>query len=346
MIKKTVFVIGAGASNEAKLPIGYELKKTISNLLDIYIDVFQQKSGDRLIKRALELHVQKEAGQTGDIASFLNEAWLIRDALPLAISIDNFIDAHKDNERIALCGKLAIVRSILEAEKKSRLYYEKSSQDINVDFKSLDKTWYLSFFQLLTENCQKDDLKERFKSVTLIIFNYDRCVEHFMFNALKNYYRISETETTEIMKCINIYHPYGSVGSLPCFSNIDSMKFGAEPNAQQLLTLAEEIKTFTEGTDPNSSDILEIRRHMGVAQRLVFMGFAFHELNMKLIVPKYEDGNRTRPKCYATTYLISKSDQVVVRSRINGLYGSVIDTKMEDLTCADFLKEFWRSLAF
>lgn len=39
--------------------------------------------------------------------------------MPQSISIDNFIDSHKGDKEIELCGKLAIVRAVLEAEAKS-----------------------------------------------------------------------------------------------------------------------------------------------------------------------------------------------------------------------------------
>ncbi len=45
---KTVFVIGAGASKEANLPTGIELKDKISALLDIRFDWHDQKSGDEV----------------------------------------------------------------------------------------------------------------------------------------------------------------------------------------------------------------------------------------------------------------------------------------------------------
>jgi hypothetical protein len=118
MTKNTVFVIGAGASKEANLPTGYELKSKISKLLDIrFSHGYQQTSGDYVITDALRRLVLNSDGRSGDINPYLHEAWHIRDALPQAISIDNFIDAHRDNDKIALCGKLAIVRSILDAEK-------------------------------------------------------------------------------------------------------------------------------------------------------------------------------------------------------------------------------------
>jgi hypothetical protein len=345
MNERTVYVIGAGASKEANLPTGDELKSKISNLLNIRFNHFEQISGDYLITDALRELVKQPNGQRGDINPHLHEAWHIRDALPLAISIDNFIDAHRDNNKITICGKLAIVISILNAEKNSLLYFERSQETSTIHFSSLESTWYLPFFQMLTENCVKDNLKDRFQSISLIIFNYDRCIEHFMYHALQNYYRVSTDEATELIGCINIYHPYGSVGSLPWLTSNDTIEFGADINKVQLLQLSKKIKTFAEGTDPSSSDILAIKKHMEQANRLVFMGFAFHKLNMQLIAT--EKNRDSQLKCYATTLNISKSDEEVIREQISTLYhNALIDTRMANMKCAEFFSEFWRSLAF
>ena len=349
MIQNTVFVIGAGASKEAGLPIGYELKGKISKLLDMRFDTFghELESGDYVIVQALRSHVRRPDGQMGNINPFLHEAWHIRDALPLAISIDDFLDDHRDNDKIALCGKLAIVRSILDAEGKSLLNFEKPRVDSSPNFGTLEKTWYIPFFQLLTENCRKNVLKERFESITLIIFNYDRCIEHFLYYALQNYYKLSTSESAELIKSINIYHPYGDVGTLPWVNRNRAMEFGAEPRPEQLLGLAQKIKTFAEGTDPESSEISEIRRHMGMANRVVFMGFAFHKLSMQLIEPEHIDNpQKSTIECFATTYRISDSDKEVINEQIKKLYRDEINVNMANLSCGEFFIEFWRSLAF
>jgi hypothetical protein len=347
MTKNTVFIIGAGASKEVNLPTGFELKSKISKLLDIrFPDGYQQTSGDNVITDAMRILARGSDGARGDINPYLHEAWHIRDALPQAISIDNFIDAHRDNDKIALCGKLAIVRSILDAEKRSLLYFEKSRIDSSINFSRLEKTWYIPFIQLLTENCQKNELTKRFESITLIIFNYDRCIEHFIYYALQNYYRISGTEAAEIVKNINIYHPYGNVGTLPWMDQNGAMEFGVEPNANQLLDLSQKIKTFTEGTDPEASKILEIRKRMGVAQRLVFLGFAFHKLNMQLITPELLLSPTKETQCFATTSGISDSDKEVIDEQIKELYRGNIKVNMTNMYCGNIFAEYWRSLSF
>lgn len=347
MIKNTIFIVGAGASQEARLPTGNELKVEISRLLDMRFDtVDKQESGDRDIMNALRIHIKRSDRRDLGINSYIDEALHIRDALPQAISIDNFIDTHRDNEKIALCGKLAIVRSILNAEKKSLLYFKKLRIDSNINFGSLEGTWYIPLFQLITENCNKSELKERFSSITFIIFNYDRCIEHFMYYALQNYYRISEAEAAELIKNIKIYHPYGDVGALPWGNQEGATEFGDELRAEQILELSRNIKTFTESSDPESSEILEIRKQMSIADRIVFLGFAFHKLNTQLIAPENNDIIKYKGiDGFATTFNISDSDKRIIDVQIKQIFPQII-LNMANLSCNEFFKYYRRSLSF
>src|SRR5947209_3367094 len=97
----TVFVLGAGASKEAGLPTGAELKSQIAPRLDFRFDAFQYepKSGDPAIVAALR-EVAKDrqppemrGRQQPDINPYIREGHRIREAMVQAISIDNFIDA-------------------------------------------------------------------------------------------------------------------------------------------------------------------------------------------------------------------------------------------------------------
>ena len=94
---KTVFIIGAGASKEVGLPTGEELKEKIIQLLNIRFKLDRRETGDDIITGALFEKVKEKRVQ-GDINPYLYEAWHIRDALPQAGSIDNFIDTQKGNE--------------------------------------------------------------------------------------------------------------------------------------------------------------------------------------------------------------------------------------------------------
>jgi len=138
---KTVFVVGAGASQEAGLPIGSELKMSIATALDIRVKRggYQLISGHDLILEALRLEAAKNPTHTDLLASLQNAAWRIRDAMPQASSIDTFIDNHSEDKQIELCGKLAIVRTILEAEAKSALFVDQLQGDHRMKFGRLQK---------------------------------------------------------------------------------------------------------------------------------------------------------------------------------------------------------------
>lgn len=346
---KSVFVIGAGASNEIHLPTGNELKKTISGLLDFKFRFEQCISGDQTIVSALREIVNVEDGGTGSIAPYIKEALHIRDALPQAISIDNFIDSQKNNEEMAVCAKLAIVRVILRSEENSKFYIDKLNGVSGIDLEQIMNTWYHPFFQILTENCGKENLKERFQSIAIIIFNYDRCVEHFLFYALKNYYRIDDEEAAEIVNCISIYHPYGKVGGLPWSGEEFTMPFGENPNPQDLITLSKGIKTFTEGINPGDGEILEIQKSIHGTGKLVFLGFAFHKLNMELLRERPAEclAGLYNPKCFGTAFGVSESDKEFISKQLTGLFHYTrTDVSLSSNKCFDFFNEYWRSLSF
>ena len=244
-VRKTVFVIGAGASEEADLPVGAKLKESVAAALDIRFDVIGRlERGDNTIVEALRLAVAAEDPPARDINRHIHAARQIRDAMPLDQSIDNFINTHQGDAKIELCGKLAIVRTILAAEKDSPLYADRTG---TIDYSRLDGKWFNIFFQLLAQQSTVSALKERLSSISFVIFNYDRCVEHYLYQALKTYYLLSANDAVSALKNLEIYHPYGTVGALPWDSPTDAVDFGNTPSATQLLHLADRIKTFTQG---------------------------------------------------------------------------------------------------
>ncbi len=347
--KKTLIVVGAGASKEVNLPTGHELKQRIASILDIqFEDGFRQSSGDYLVRQALEEAMKSEDPNVRDINPHLHAAWRIRDAMPQAISIDNFIDAHQGHGKLELCGKLAIARAILEAERKSSLFIDPDKYKATLNYQSLEGTWFNFFTQLLTENCTISRLEERLSSIALIVFNYDRCIEHFLYHSLQNYYGIDSDQAGVLVKKIQIYHPYGTVGSLPWYGGMHRVEFGAEPNPKQLFELASQIKTFTEGTDPDSSDITEIRNRMVESHIVLFLGFAFHRLNLDLIRPPGNSHSFPDDVTYfGTAKGISKSDCEVLLLDLME-FGKAKREKIairNDLTCSQLFQEYWRSLS-
>ncbi|MBU1701628.1 MAG: hypothetical protein KJ970_19655 [Candidatus Eisenbacteria bacterium] len=344
----TVIVIGAGASKEANLPTGVELKQRIINILNFDFDITRLlKSGDPRVYEALRLMVRQGTPESSSMSQLIEAALRIRDALPVAMSIDSFIENHKGNKAIETCGKLSIVRSILEAERKSLLFVDAGGASRTLDLHGFKNTWFEPFLQLLTERCVAEKLKDRLSNIRLIIFNYDRCVEQFLYHALQIYYGISPGEAGELICGMEIYHPYGKVGELPWYGKKDAIEFGAEPDAKDLVKLANKIKTYTEGTNPESSDILKIREGMKDADFVIFLGYAFHIQNLDLIYPAEGKHINAGNVCYfATAKSISSHDRgVVVKELVKRGGANRENIILVDNTCFELFRKHWRSLS-
>jgi hypothetical protein len=174
---KVLFILGAGASCEAKLPSGSELKITIGEKLNLQFDFGPRnlKDGDAQIFCALEKHCHGD----DELIKYLRAGKQYYGARHQAISIDNYLDAHQNDKYTILCGKLGIAKTILEAERRSLLYFDETKRE-KMNFANLENTWYGAFQKILTENVEKSNISKLFENVSFITFNYDRCLEHFL----------------------------------------------------------------------------------------------------------------------------------------------------------------------
>jgi hypothetical protein len=268
--------------------------------------------------------------------------------MPQAISIDNYIDCHQDDDRIKLCGKLGIVRGILDAERQCALHIDRRMQIQRPDFNALSETWFSALMQLVTQNCQLSGVAERLSRITFVVFNYDRCVEQFLLHGLRNYYDIDDAQAAELLKSLTVFHPYGSVGKLLWQGGVGAPRvdFGGDASGRNLLQLADGIKTFTEGTDPQSSEIKEIRSKIKGANTILFLGFAYHSMNLDLLKSDPHPDPRS-VRYFGTALGMSKSDSELVTEDLVRVASVVPDRIVlrNDLKCAQFFREYWRSLS-
>ena len=127
------------------------------------------------------------------------------------------------------------------------------------------------------------------------------------------------------------------------------IEFGAKPNTQQLIDISRGLKTFTEGTDTSSSEILEIRSNIKNAEKLTFLGFAFSRQNLALLYSESPKKTKTKAKAsvYGTATGISESNlEVIIGELIElGGYDPVSIKLRNDLTCAKLFDEFGRHLS-
>jgi hypothetical protein len=346
----TVFVIGAGASAEYNIAVGDTLKFKIADLLDFYFDGYELSRGDHQIVELLKRHSQASRGSYGLSEEQFKSARLISQAMPHALSIDNFIDAHRGDENVALCAKLAIVKSILLEEGRSRIAGLKEPLE-PFDFSSVANTWITRFFQMLSESVSRADVAGVFDNLSLIIFNYDRCVEAYLPRALAEYYNLQPADASLLMSRLTIIHPYGVAGGLDAQGRL-TVPFGSTD--VNILETAAGIRTFSEGV-ADEATTAAITDALNTAGTLVFLGFSFHPLNMKLLAAPTNNLRRI----FATTHGLSKSAVDNVEQNILQLFDKINprqplmhmderqldELEMADLKAYEFCSQYFRSLS-
>jgi hypothetical protein len=343
----TLFVIGAGASKEAGMPTGKELIDIIAGKLNYRLEsgVLRSGEGDADILDVLQQQTETREG----IMALLEAAWRIRDGIIYSKSIDSFMDVHRHDERIQLCGKLAIVKSILEAERKSMLFVDSDTGKFQ-NTNDLKNTWLFDFAKNLNDGVPKSEISRIFEKVTFVVFNYDRCFEHFMFHALQELYGIDEPAASEVMQGLNVIHPYGTIGELP-WQSAEGIPFGFVANRANMEHMARRIKTYTEQIE-KSEALGSLKTAVFKADTLVFLGFSYHPENMKLLTI---DARGDTERVFGTAKGISAADIAIIQGQLRKMIGGKpLDVGgrgpeseqmfIKDETCAALLQEFSRSL--
>jgi len=284
----------------------------------------------------------------GIVDAYRRAGWAIRDGVRLTHSIDDFLDMHNVNEIILRVGKAAIAQTILTAETNSSLFFNPYSYQET--FNKIEATWYMKFFRMLGRGINLGNAKEIFEPVSFIIFNYDRCIEHFLINALSLVYTMPLEDAASIVSDLNIIHPYGTVGDLPFLSSNNPVPYGPLRGSDKFdyTILAERIKTYTEqigGADETNA----IRNEMRRAECIVFLGFGYHDQNLALLKP--EEQLKSIP-VFGTAHGFSTHNREVVHQKIERMFQQppprvisyspvVID---QHATCANLLDDYAQSL--
>lgn len=340
--RKTLFILGAGASADAaKFPTGIKLAEQISKYLDFRFGDEGLESGDQ------RLFVNMRRTFQRDINDWQAAAWRIRDGIILSNSIDDFLHIRKTDEHMQIVGKAAIARLILEAERNSPLFIDGQRMPRTLDLIPLRETWLVKFMRILSAGIT--EVESIFDSVSFIVFNYDRCLEQFLFHAVQQQYGLDANEAARLLQKLTIIHPYGQVGPLQTnLGQHDALPFGGHGEGfDDYLRLSQSIKTYTEEIfDDQERD--RIRAEVAKAQCLVFLGFGFHPANMTLL----RSGKPYSHKpVFATAYGVSESNTDSISQVLLGMieqvrrgsqqkYGSIIVAPQAK--CSNLLDDFQR----
>lgn len=242
-----------------------------------------------------------------DVNSVITAARQIASGILTADSVDTFIDRFAGQWNIELAGKTIIAHLILEAERQSTFTVNPQSASAQVRFSANDTDWLQLFATMLFSGVRRSDVNSLAANTNIICFNYDRCLERYLTSALIQGYGLESAAANDIVSRMNIVHPYGHLGPLPINpleSAPDICGYGASPTSIDLNKAAARLRTFSEVVDEESAT--RLREMVLGAQRLVFLGFAFHGPNVQLLsIPRNTDHRRV----YASGVGLSSQEQ-------------------------------------
>ena len=270
-----VFVVGAGASAEFGMPTGAEMNARIAQALNFNTAPNRTVIGDRAVFDMLAIRFGTEFKKYHAAAT----------ELAVRIGEFDFIDEalqwFSATPEIVLIGKVEIVRQILLSERGGCLFNAQNPELIRSD--NYEQTWLPSFLSMAMGSLKKEQAREAFRNVTIINFNYDRTIEHFLVSRLRTNFNLDSNEASGVISNLKMVRPYGSIGPLP-WRERGGVPFGAEikTDYERLFALSGNVRTFTE---QNLSDDLrgEITSAINAARTVVFLGFGFHQQNVALL---------------------------------------------------------------
>ena len=307
-----MLVLGAGASIPFGFPSGQNLVDIICTQL--LSQTLQAKT------RVEKLFTERWARNFGILEQRFGNKALSKFADRLLHSGESSVDAFLESQEkdFVEIGKAVIAASLLPCERQETLFrHFVDIRRLPGDTEELSKNWYQYLWSELNAPFELFGKNE----LSVVTFNYDRSLEHYMFTTLKNKYPDkSDDEYAETMRSIPIIHVHGKLGPLhwecsgsnlksavPYDSMASGSHFGIKDNdikdyREAWFDIARgNIKVIHEGTD-ESDEFKQAQDLIANAQQLYFLGFGYHPANLRRLNP---DVLKQVKKIRGTTYELS-----------------------------------------
>lgn len=330
MIKnKTTIIVGAGASVDVGFPVGKDLKLDIAKILEVETSRFHITLKNQDMNKCLQALSKNSSSSFAELAQKSN---YISKQMKKAASIDNFLHAKRADPDILAIGKLAIALVISQCEHNSILSIKPNETR---DLSRADKYFLSDFMNLFIRGHSFDDLGKSAENLSFIIFNYDRCVEHYVYHWLTEYF---DEDCNALFNKITFQHTYGSLGDYQPGRDAFHKNRPEGPflNAHlDLPPIAELLKVFTE---QESSDVLaSIEQIVRISSALIFLGFAYEEQNMRFF-PRSDNINK---QVFGTTFGFSEADQKSISTYLMRQFGNgIVPPNLASVKCQELFSEY------
>jgi hypothetical protein len=272
-VRKTVFVVGAGASTEfGDMPVGDTLARETERLM-----LAELNSGSRWPEGPISNAI---AGHGGLDQRHISAMQRIRDGIQSCPSIDEFINEWQDVPFLPDICKLAIAQIILRAERSSVLAAIENEDSIPAELlRKLEDSWLGITLSRLGPGLRRRDIQQRLENVAFITFNYDRCIEQYLMASFKSTYGMTDSDGAALLASTPVLHVYGSLGSLPQ-GHMGGVEFGGSD--RMVSYAAKSIRTYTE--EIASDHAMQIQSVLRGAEKVIFLGCAYHQQNLQVLL--------------------------------------------------------------
>lgn len=343
MIKrKTVFVLGAGASRPYGFPTGEELH-------------------DEICKRLLN---PKNSFLTKDPLNFPQDklkdfrSQLIESGLG---SVDLFLEKRPDNQLFRDIGKAAMAKVVLGEEDPDKLFDEIVSRrqrwrKLGGRPDQRPKDWYQLLWREHLSTDTFDDFPQN--DLQVITFNYDRSFEQYLITVLQSTYGKELSECAKMLEDkdtkFEIVHVHGSLGRLPWQSartnssadtnssaeikdqpQVPELKYQTSVGPNTIKAASQSIKIVPE-TDADTVEFKRARKLLLTADRICSLGFGFYREN----VSKLALSNVVRQKhnLHGTALGLSRrTKNFIERLDPSGVWNPFVAKRLVELPVYDYV---------
>lgn len=244
--KETVLVLGAGASLDFGYPLGDQLRLEIWDSLA------------RHPRSSLYDCLRRCGFDDACLASFVEELGRAQTG-----SVDEFLGQRPEFQDV---GKCAMAASLIRREQEAGLLHPNART-----------SWY----GMLLDELRRSRESFGCSRLSIVTFNYDRALEHYLFSAIRSYYNIPEVEAAQALGRVRIIHVYGTLMPLP-YQRSGGRPYAADWDPGSIRESAATIRTMAEARSV-VEPIPAIVELMRTAKVVCFLGFGYHDHNLRLL---------------------------------------------------------------
>ena len=335
----TTLIVGAGANREIEMPDRPDLLAKIAAGFEfdrLHSDV---KSRDLVNLANLFERVSDEIGLSYD--ELVGGAMAIREATIVSTSIDAILEQYGHDPAVLAAGKLAIVYYTLQAESKSTLAAEPRAAG-ELPLRGTEN-WLYQLGQLIVKGVPQAKAEECFEKLSIVCFNYDRAIEHYLPWVVQRAFGMTCKESCELVAGrLRIVHPYGVAGRLPWQGDEENGATWGQDDPENIVQLSKRIFTASQRAASRQFQSY-LRAEMSRGKRLGFLGFGFDPMNVAMLFDELEHDN---PDMLISLVDIGEVERKAIMRLIYRLTGITDESliTLENVKAFELLRDYGRFL--